>query len=159
MSETNGIAFYFIEGELPDSGASAPEESDDPGLEPGRRRRAPAPARQTAEHTPRPEEMVAESEEKAREPDEKEQACCTEAFSLWEPSAGNTAAGLYTSALAMLATGVALAESDRTGWKVCLGLMGVFLLAAGVATTFSFRYKRREAREEKERQRDAADSV
>lgn len=86
--------------------------------------------------------------------EEEEPTWYNEAFSLWEPMAGRTAKGLIGLALGMLATGAALKETDRTAWQVCLWLMGLCLLVAGVAAALSFCYYRREARKERERRRE-----
>ncbi|CAM9502576.1 unnamed protein product [Ectocarpus fasciculatus] len=84
----------------------------------------------------------------------KEAACagCMEAFSVLEPSAGVAAGWCWGASLAFLGTGVTLKEVDATGWRICLGLMGFFIIGAGAATLVAFRFKIRTAREENARQ-------
>lgn len=83
--------------------------------------------------------------------DENPACCCVKLYAIWEPSAMRTAAGLYTSALTLLGAAVGLRESEGTGWTICLGLMGVFLIAAGVATVLGVRYQLRSTPEDRRR--------
>ncbi|CAN0213119.1 unnamed protein product, partial [Ectocarpus sp. 12 AP-2014] len=74
-----------------------------------------------------------------------------ETFSVLEPSAGRAAGWCWGAFLAFLGAGVTLREVDATGWRICLGLMGLFLIGAGAATLVACRFKIRTAREENER--------
>lgn len=62
--------------------------------------------------------------------------------------AWKAAGGCWAAAIVILGAGATLKDNDDTGWNVCLGLMGLFLLGAGAATVFAFWWKIREARRE-----------
>ncbi|CAM9834872.1 unnamed protein product [Ectocarpus sp. 6 AP-2014] len=78
-------------------------------------------------------------------------AGCRETFSVLEPSAGRAAGWCWGAFLAFLGAGVTLKEVDATGWKICLGLMGLCLIGAGAATLVACRFRIRTAREENAR--------
>lgn len=92
--------------------------------------------------------------------------CCL-LIRLWLPAhrdAGKIAGGFWTAALTFLGAAVTLKETDKTGWRVCLGLMGLFLVGAAVATVFACTYNIEKARKRGatrpqggEPSRDAAD--
>jgi len=67
----------------------------------------------------------------------------------WLPAhrdAGKISGVFWTASLTFLGAAVTLKEHDKTGWGVCLGLMGLFLVGAAVATVFACRYKMQKAR-------------
>ncbi|CAB1104970.1 unnamed protein product [Ectocarpus sp. CCAP 1310/34] len=78
-------------------------------------------------------------------------AGCKETFSVLEPSAGSAAGWCWGASLAFLGVGVTLREFDATGWGICLGLMGLFVIGAGAATLVACRFEIRTAREENAR--------
>lgn len=71
--------------------------------------------------------------------------------------AGTNAGGFWTTALTFLGAAVTLKETDKTGWRVCLGFMGFFLLAAALATGLAYRYKIRKARRVERTRRQRGD--
>eukprot|EP00752_Nemacystus_decipiens_P009015 g8047.t2 len=83
-----------------------------------------------------------------------------EVFRLWLPSqrdAGKTAGGFWTAALTLLGAAVTLKETDKTGWQICLGMMGLCLLVAALATVAACRYNIQKAREEERTRRQSGD--